>query len=305
MKLGVWLLFNLLPFFFPSPLLSAYSWLARVGSGVFLVVQFVLLLDFCYAWNQNWVTREHPGWIVTLLAISAGCYGGSIAGAVYLYRLFKPPGAGDCSVNVFLITLTLLLCVLFTAASMHPAVKGGSLLPSAIITLYSFYQTYGALASEPRDYACNGLAPSQKAASQTSLAVGVGVTLLATVYSAVRAGSNTDAFSMERQSDAYRPLAEASDGGDHDSEDPLGSGKAPEGPVSYNYSFFHFIFALASMYTAMLLTGWGSADPAEKDLMGVGWSSVWVKMASAWMTVALYLWSLLAPLVLTDREFEF
>lgn len=26
-------------------------------------------------------------------------------------------------------------------------------------------------------------------------------------------------------------------------------------PVTYNYSFFHFIFALASMYLAMLMTG--------------------------------------------------
>ena len=26
-------------------------------------------------------------------------------------------------------------------------------------------------------------------------------------------------------------------------------------PVTYNYSFFHFVFALASMYLAMLMTG--------------------------------------------------
>jgi Serine incorporator (Serinc) len=26
-------------------------------------------------------------------------------------------------------------------------------------------------------------------------------------------------------------------------------------PVSYNYSWFHFIFSLASMYIAMLMTG--------------------------------------------------
>jgi hypothetical protein len=30
-------------------------------------------------------------------------------------------------------------------------------------------------------------------------------------------------------------------------------------PVAYNYSFFHLIFALASMYIAMLMTGWGSS----------------------------------------------
>ena len=31
-------------------------------------------------------------------------------------------------------------------------------------------------------------------------------------------------------------------------------------PVTYNYSFFHFIFALASMYLAMLMTGGARLD---------------------------------------------
>ena len=31
-------------------------------------------------------------------------------------------------------------------------------------------------------------------------------------------------------------------------------------PVTYNYSFFHFIFALASMYLAMLMTGGARSD---------------------------------------------
>lgn len=29
-------------------------------------------------------------------------------------------------------------------------------------------------------------------------------------------------------------------------------------PVTYNYAWFHLIFSLASMYIAMLMTGWGS-----------------------------------------------
>ena len=33
-------------------------------------------------------------------------------------------------------------------------------------------------------------------------------------------------------------------------------------PVSYNYSWFHFIFSLASMYIAMLMTGAQSQLPA-------------------------------------------
>jgi hypothetical protein len=46
-------------------------------------------------------------------------------------------------------------------------------------------------------------------------------------------------------------------------------------PVTYNYSFFHLIFALASCYIAMLMTGWGTGAE-ERDLIDVGWVSVWV-----------------------------
>lgn len=73
-------------------------------------------------------------------------------------------------------------------------------------------------------------------------------------------------------------------------------------PVSYSYSFFHLIFALASMYSAMLLSGWTSTSESS-DLIDVGWTSVWVRICTEWVTAALYVWTLVAPLLLPDREF--
>jgi len=73
-------------------------------------------------------------------------------------------------------------------------------------------------------------------------------------------------------------------------------------PVSYSYSFFHLIFALASMYSAMLLSGWTSTSE-RSDLIDVGWTSVWVRIGTEWVTAALYIWTLAAPLLFPDREF--
>lgn len=73
-------------------------------------------------------------------------------------------------------------------------------------------------------------------------------------------------------------------------------------PVSYSYSFFHVIFALASMYSAMLLSGWTSSSESS-DLIDVGWTSVWVRICTEWVTAGLYIWSLVAPMVFPDREF--
>ncbi|OAY75540.1 Serine incorporator 2, partial [Ananas comosus] len=70
-------------------------------------------------------------------------------------------------------------------------------------------------------------------------------------------------------------------------------------PVSYSYTFFHLIFALASMYSAMLLTGWTSSTSGS-ELIDVGWTTVWVRICTEWATGALYIWTLIAPLVLPD-----
>ena len=88
----------------------------------------------------------------------------------------------------------------------------------------------------------------------------------------------------------------------------IGVGESKEGamddfkPVTYNYSFFHLIFALASCYIAMLMTGWGTGAE-ERDLIDVGWVSVWVKLCTQWLTAATYCWMLVAPTFLVDREF--
>ena len=73
--------------------------------------------------------------------------------------------------------------------------------------------------------------------------------------------------------------------------------------VTYSYSFFHLIFALASMYIAMLMTGWGTGAE-ERDLIDVGWTSVWVKVIAQWTTVAIYAWTMAAPLLFPDRDFS-
>ncbi|XP_039029717.1 serine incorporator 1-like, partial [Hibiscus syriacus] len=39
------------------------------------------------------------------------------------------------------------------------------------------------------------------------------------------------------------------------------------------------------------------------DLIDVGWTLVWVRICTEWVTAGLYIWTLVAPLILPDREF--
>lgn len=74
-------------------------------------------------------------------------------------------------------------------------------------------------------------------------------------------------------------------------------------PVTYSYSFFHLIFSLASMYSAMLLTGWSTSVGESGRLVDVGWPSVWVRIVTGWTTAGLFIWSLIAPVLFPEREF--
>lgn len=78
----------------------------------------------------------------------------------------------------------------------------------------------------------------------------------------------------------------------------------------YNYSWFHIIFSIAAMYVAMLLTDWnvvskspisGPMDPDFDVYIGRSEVAMWMRVVSGWVCIILYIWSLLAPVLMPDR----
>jgi len=51
------------------------------------------------------------------------------------------------------------------------------------------------------------------------------------------------------------------------------------------------------------MTGWGDGK-MQKDMIDIGWPSVYVKLACSWLSACVYVWTLCAPMILTDRVFE-
>ncbi|CAN8269606.1 unnamed protein product [Cochlearia groenlandica] len=294
-KMVAWFLLVVLMFFVPNVIISVYGTLSKFGAGAFLLVQVVLLLDATHNWNDSWVEKDERKWYIALLVISVVCYLATYAFSGVLFMWFNPSGH-DCGLNVFFIVMTMILAFVFAIVALHPAVNG-SLLPASVISVYCAYVCYTGLSSEPHDYVCNGLNRS-KAVTASTLILGMLTTVLSVLYSALRAGSSTTFLSPPSS-----PRSGGKEGLLDDPED--GKKKNGEGearPVSYSYSFFHIIFALASMYAAMLLSGWTDSSESE-SLIDVGWTSVWVKICTGWVTAGLYIWTLVAPHILPDREF--
>ncbi|KAI9271998.1 serine incorporator/TMS membrane protein [Sporodiniella umbellata] len=81
----------------------------------------------------------------------------------------------------------------------------------------------------------------------------------------------------------------------------------------YNYSFFHFVFAIAAMYISMVLTNWNTIrfedtlgnDGGDLVRIGQSYTAVWVKVVSGWICHLIYIWSLVAPILMPDRFVSF
>lgn len=76
-------------------------------------------------------------------------------------------------------------------------------------------------------------------------------------------------------------------------------------PISQATILFQALLVLAAVYYAMLLTNWGNPTVFDDtyDFFAANPTSFWVKVVAQACTVAVYTFSLLAPLCFPNREF--
>ena len=218
---------------------------------------------------------------------------------------------------------------------MQPAVQESNpkagLAQAAMVTVYCTYLTMSAVAMEPDDRHCNPLVRA-RGLRTSSIVIGAIVTMLTIAYTTTRAATQGIALGSkgghnnynrldteeyehglvtqqptatrrEMRAEALRQAVEsgslpasALDESDDEDDEPNVKDDERNG-TQYNYSLFHIIFLLATMWVATLLTQ--NLNYAETgDFAPVGrtyWAS-WVKIISAWVCYAIYIWSLVAPI---------
>ena len=273
--------------FIPNADIAGYAEVARVGSGAFLLLQLVLIMDFVYTLNDALLRSEDLHWL--LLALTAALLAGFLALLGVLYYYFAPHAL--CSMNIGFITSTLVLAALYTAASVaHPEVLHAGLFTSAVVAVYCLTLTASALASEPDGHECKGFGHSS---NDFSTVVAFAFTLLLVLASIIRASTQSSAFD----------LGAAAPAGPEGVVVSMTRGDAAADDETTNFTFFFVIFSLASMYFAMCLTSWRVDSVPDSYEIDKGSFSMWVKMVTSWAAAAMYSWTLAAPLVLTGRTF--
>lgn len=181
------------------------------------------------------------------MTITFGCYALVIVLTALAYAWF---GSSACQLNQFFISFNWILCLFVSILSIIPRVQEenakSGLSQAAMVSIYATYLIASAISSEPNDDNHCG-PPELKGKTETStVLLGSFFTFLALAYSTSRAATQHQILSTA--GDESAPLLGGADGDEDDYEDDEQDG------VQYNYSFFHFIFMIGSMYLAMLLT---------------------------------------------------
>lgn len=177
----------------------------------------------------------------------------------------------------------------------------------ALINAYSVYLCWQALSSHP-DKMCNPSATYND--TNNSEAVSVFLAAFAITWTSWRMSASTKSlFTLgeanlstdDSDEEGEKRLNGLLTGDDQDTNTPKASPVSSDSPCWQ----FHLIMLLGSLYMAMALTAWGAADgstPSHSRTSSL--TSVWVKIGSQWITSLLYLWTIIAPNVLTNRDFE-
>ncbi|EAX91571.1 hypothetical protein TVAG_364980 [Trichomonas vaginalis G3] len=275
--------------FIPDALFSVYLKAAMYISLIYLVIQILILLDFFHELNEYFVEKENMAWPITILVILSV---GTVVGYGVCYWLFGKKG---CNANIGILTVNLIVCIIFWAVSAF--MEHLSVLTASMIDAYVTYLTCMGLFCEG-DANCNRLAGSTSS---------IWLSIVASLFTLCWAGYSAFTSTYKYQILSCGCCCEEGEccqeeGACHNCCNCL---EQDEEAKQFSLSFFHILFALASVYVSMVTTSWLSSHSEKASwVVDRGYIAKWVNIAVSYAVILLYTWVIIAPLVCTDREFD-
>ncbi|KAK2575497.1 hypothetical protein KPH14_011220 [Odynerus spinipes] len=275
---------------------TTWMYFGMIGGFFFIIIQLILIVDFAHSWADAWVGNyeetESKSWYAALFGATLFNYAIAITGVVLLYVYSTHPS--DCALNKFFISFNLILCIIISIISILPSVQKhqphSGLLQPSIVSLYVIYLTWSGISNSP-DRNCNPgffgiISNDSHVDSRVNFdkesIIGLIIWFSCVLYSSLRTASKSSKITMSenvlvKDNGAVRNAGDqylidnedytVVEGRNGDSE--KGEAKVwdnEEETVAYNWSFFHLMFALATLYVMMTLTNWYKPNSDLKTL---------------------------------------
>ncbi|CAB4056471.1 SERINC1_3 [Lepeophtheirus salmonis] len=219
---------------------TTWMYFGLIGAFAFILVQLILLIDVAHlwaeGWRQNYLRTDNPNWFRALVFATVVMYSLTFALVICCYKYFTGLEVGDCKLNEFFITVNFLLCIIQSVISISPYVQkhqeNSGLLQAAFLTL--FFGSSKNVTDFHTDHEHNE-APMM----DTTSIIGLVIWFVCLLYSSIRTSDPSKAAKLTK----YK---------NYDST-----------PVDYNWSVFHLMLGLATLYVMMTLTNWYSPNTNE------------------------------------------
>lgn len=288
---------------------------------VSIVVCTVILIDIAYDWNEDWVERADQedritygsgsSWLHAIVATCVFFYLAAMTGIGLLYSHFS-----GCSENTWIITLTLLGILAFTAIQLSGS--EGSLLTSSIISVYTVYLAYSMVSKNPNGE-CN---PHLASNDAFGITIGLSLTAISLAWTGwswtAESRLNAEGVQTARSVTGLKPVPD--DGGvnleapflDPSDQPTAGlitasSTLSNDREVGSEVWKLNVVLVTICCFVAMILTGWGTVVELDDSESLANPTAGRVNMAmigvSQWMAIGLYIWTLAAPRLFPDRDF--
>jgi len=304
-----------------------WMYFGMIGGMLFIIIQLVLIIDFAHSWAESWQSEyrnsQDERWWYALLTFTGLFYVLTFVAIILEFSYYTGTAHGQCKLHEFFISFNMILCVILSVVSVMPIVQEhqahSGLLQASFVSLYIMYLTWSAMSNQP-DLGCKpDLAslvfgnsthpapadkdPASTPSMDTSSIIGLIVWFCCVLYSSIRTSSTDQAARLTMTDTVHLTDPESSSVAEGQSSGE--SNDSEHDGVHYSWSLFHLMFALATLYVMMTLTNWYSpGNHISIETISANMSAVWVKMISSWLCFGLYLWTLVAPIVLQDRDFS-
>ena len=306
-------------FWINNDLFTGWAEVSRVIAVVWLFAQSLLLLDashdihdiiISYADAEEIKTGDGRGWYALYLAVAMAGLSCSGVGLAYLFKDYA-----GCSLGMFFVVLTCIFGVISTILSVLTFINKGILTPSILFAYAVFLTWYSLLSSS--DVQCNPYAYSNSSVTKKgSIVLVSGITIFVLLYCVINGTVILNIFNPQGQgvmqsytksegsalNRSLTPVAVAEPHGNSATEISIaqnnsgsdGSNEAEQNESSGSYHerlFFHILMILVSSYGSMILTSWGNPTGAPTNDI-TSKESMWFKIISLWIFMAMYLKSL-------------
>lgn len=325
-KMVLWILLHLIVFFIPSSFFLGFGWVAFILGILFLIVQIVIFVEFTFELNETWIEQDGADnvqgfWHMVILGISVLCFALAIGQTVVMFMFFgtnnKTGESDGCELYQFFASFNLILFVFLTILSFRATewMPATGLLPSAMVAAFLSFKTLSALYSQVRCNKLAGESASYTAPPELMGAINILIAVVLSAYSSITIGQGFDtdgrfwgpssATAQPPSSDRNMPLVDLDGAAPNqmhlDVEGGTNADEPLSGPIGYNVAAFHAAIAFSMCYIAMQMTNWN--EEFDKDALDQGVASMWIKIVDSWILALAFGWSMIAPMVLKNREF--